>query len=173
MVFSRSSRKLCHFLWVQLKVLWRINVVPETWNKAEGVYIPKEENSQGISMFQPISLLDVDGKIFIGIFAARMASFLLANDYIDTSVQKAGIPRSPGCVEHSAMIWHTIHSAKAEQEGLTCDLARSGQCLWVCTTHIDKVFTGILPCTRKAEIIPNAVYYDGFRMRFHNQKLYN
>ena len=70
----KKCKKLCHFLWVQLKVLWRINVVPETWNKAEGVYIPKEENSQGISMFQPISLLHVDGKIFMGIFAARMAS---------------------------------------------------------------------------------------------------
>ena len=69
----KKCKKLCHFLWVQLKVLWRINVVPETWNKA-GVYIPKEENSHRISMFQPISLLGVDGKIFMGISAARMAS---------------------------------------------------------------------------------------------------
>ena len=86
MVFSRSATSCVISYGYSFKVLWRINVVPETWNKAEGVYIPKEENSQGISMFQPILLLDVDGKIFMGIFAARMASFLLANGYIDTPV---------------------------------------------------------------------------------------
>ena len=161
----KKCKKLCHFLWVQLKVLWRINVVPETWNKAEGVYIPKEENSQGISMFWPISLLDVDGKIFMGIFAARMASFLLANGYIDTSVQKAGIPGSPGCAEHSAMIWHTIQSAKASKKDLFViwlDLANAYGSVPHALIKYSLEFFHV-PGKLKLYLMQ---YYDGFRMRF-------
>ena len=55
-VFKKYS-SIRHALWEMLKVLWRNDVVPESWSKAEGVYIPKEENSAGISMFCPISLL--------------------------------------------------------------------------------------------------------------------
>ena len=60
--------------------------MPDSWSKAEGVYIPKEENSAGISMFHPISLLDIDGKIMFGSLANRLVVFLLWNGYIDTSV---------------------------------------------------------------------------------------
>ncbi len=79
-------------------------MVPQFWCQAEGVYIPKEANSEGIGSFRPISLLDVEGKVLMGVFAGRMAKYLLENGYIDTSVQKAGIPGFPGCIEHSAMI---------------------------------------------------------------------
>ena len=91
----------------------------DSWSKAEGVYIPKEENLAGISMFCPISLLDIDGKIMFGILANRLAAFLLQNGYINTSVQKAGIPGFPGCVEHCAMIWHTIQEAKVNNNNLS------------------------------------------------------
>ena len=117
-VFKKCT-KIRHELWEILKVLWRIDVVPEQWSKAEGVYIPKEENSSRIGMFCPISLLDVDGKIMFGILVGRLASFLLKNGYIDTSVQKAGVPGFPGCVEHCAMIWHTIQEARLNKEDLS------------------------------------------------------
>ena len=116
-------------------------------------------------MFQPISLLDVDGKIFMGIFAARMASFLLANGYIGTSVQKAGIPGSPGCVKHSAMIWHTIHSAKASKKDLSViwlDLANAyGSVPHVLIKYSLEFFH--VPEKLKLYLMQ---YYDGFRMRF-------
>ena len=93
--------------------------MPDSWSKAEGVCIPKEENLAGINMFHPISLLGVDGKIMFGILANSLAAFLLQNGYIDMSVQKAGIPGFPGCVEHCAMIWHTIQEAKVSKDNLS------------------------------------------------------
>ena len=99
----------------------------------------------------------MDGKIFMGIFATRMASFLLANGYIDTSVQKPGIPGSPGCIEHSAMIWHTIPSAKASKKDLSViwlDLANA----YGSVPHaLIKFSLEFFHVPEKAEIIPNAV----------------
>lgn len=34
------------------------------------------------------------------------------NKYIDTSLEKAGIPKFSGCLEHTSMIWHQIQAAK-------------------------------------------------------------
>lgn len=73
----------------------------QQWRHAEGVWIPKEENSSNIVQFRVISLLSVDGKIFFSIAARRMTEFLLQNDYIDTAVQKGGIPKVPSCMEHT------------------------------------------------------------------------
>ena len=117
-VFKKCSN-IRHALWEMLKVLWRNYAMPDSWSKAEGVYIPKEENLAGISMFCPISLLDIDDKIMFGILANRLAAFLLRNGYMNTSVQKAGIPGFPGCVEHCAMIWHTIQKAKVNNNNLS------------------------------------------------------
>ena len=82
------------------------------------MWIPKEQNSVGIGSFRPISLLNVEGKIFFGVFAKRLTTFLLANGYIDTSVQKAGIPGFPGCLEHSQMIWNSLMTAKRLKQEL-------------------------------------------------------
>ena len=60
----------------------------------------------------------VEGKIFSGVLARRMTTFLISNHYINTSVQKAGIPGFPGCLEHSQMIWNSILSAKRDQTEL-------------------------------------------------------
>lgn len=42
----------------------------------------------------------------------------MANSYIDTSCQKAGVPGFPGCVERASMIWDQIQTAKREKKDL-------------------------------------------------------
>ena len=74
--------------------------------------------SKGITNFRPISLLNVEGKIFFGVLARGMTTFLMSNHYINTSVQKAGIPGFPGCLEHSQMIWNSILSARRDKTEL-------------------------------------------------------
>ena len=57
-----------------------------------------------------------------------MTSFLLQNKYISTSVQRAGIPRFPGCLEHAQMIWNswmTAKYAKKKLHNLWLDLANA------------------------------------------------
>ena len=104
--------RLRHKLFLLLKELWREEGLVDDWCKAEGIYLPKEANAEAIGDFRPISILNVDGKIYMGILAKRTVDYLQRNGYINESVQKAGIPGIPGCVEHAATIWDTIQEAK-------------------------------------------------------------
>ena len=83
-----------------LQQAWKKGMVPQEWCLADGIWIPKEMQSRGITNFCPISLLNVEGKIFFGVLAHRITTFLMSNHYINTSVQKAGIPDFPRCLEH-------------------------------------------------------------------------
>ena len=85
---------------------------------ADGVYIPKEQNSKDINQFRLISLLNVEGKIFFAVLVSRLTKYLLTNEYIDTSVQKGGTPGIAGCLEHWNMIWEAIQKAKANKKDL-------------------------------------------------------
>ena len=107
--------KVLKCLWHLLKTAWRRGVVMKEWCMAEGIWIPKEKESKEINQFRPISLLNVVGKVYLGVLARRLTEFVLANNYIDTSVQKAGIPGFPGCIEHAQMIWDTIKHVKGEK----------------------------------------------------------
>jgi hypothetical protein len=102
-------------LWNLLRIMWKKKAVHPSWQIAEGVFIPKEENSVKIEQFRPIALLNVEGKVFFSIVARRLTRFLLENGYIDTFVQKAGIPGFSGCLEHSCIIWEQIKKAKRDK----------------------------------------------------------
>ena len=91
----------------------------DRWCFAEGIYLPKEENAKGIAQFRPISLLNIDGKILLGIIAKRVIEFVQINGYVNESVQKTGIPGIPGCVEHAFAIWDAIQEAKSSKGDLT------------------------------------------------------
>ncbi len=114
-------------LWKILKVIWRRGKVAAQWRHAEGVWIPKEENSSNIEQFRIISLLSVESKIFFKIVSQQLTEFLLKNAYIDTSVQKGGVPGVPGCLEHTGVVTQLIWEAK-ESKG---DLAT----LWLDLTN--------------------------------------
>jgi hypothetical protein len=68
-----------------LKHAWIEGYISKEWKKANGVYIPKENNSKTIDQFRPISLLNVEGKIFFAVMAKRLTAYLLKNGYIDTA----------------------------------------------------------------------------------------
>ena len=99
-------------LYLLLKELWRKGERVDEWCKAEGVYLPKEAEAELIGQFRPISILNVDGKIYMGVLAKRTATYLHNNGYVTESVQKAGIPGIPGCVEHAFSIWDAIQDGK-------------------------------------------------------------
>ena len=148
-----------------LQVLWEDKGLVDEWCKAEGVYLPKEANSEKIGQFRPISLLGVMGKIYMGVIARRTVNYLQQNGYIDESVQKAGIPGIPGCVEHAYAIWDTIQEAKKEKEDLNVvwlDLANA----------YGSVPHALLMKAMDFFFIPEDVkaimmkYYASFRMRF-------
>ncbi|GFR96248.1 polyprotein [Elysia marginata] len=92
---------------------WNNIKVSKEWMTAEGVYIPKEQNSKEINQFHPISLLNVEGKMIFSVMATLLTKYLMANGYINTSVQKGGIPGVSGCLEYATLIWEAIQSKRS------------------------------------------------------------
>ena len=85
---------------------------------AHSAYISKEKNSKYIGHFRSISLLNVEGKIFFAVLVSRLTRYLLIKEYIDTSVQKGGVPGIAGCLEHGNVIWEAIQKAKTNKKDL-------------------------------------------------------
>ncbi len=75
------------------------------------VWLPKEENFTKLEQSRTISLLSVEGKIFFSILSRRLTDYLLENAYIDTLVQKGGIPGISGCLEHTGVVTQLIREA--------------------------------------------------------------
>ena len=148
-----------------LRAAWRKRSVCQEWRRAEGIYIPKEQDSKTISQFRPISLLNVEGKIFFAVMAKRLTAYLTRNGFIDTSVQKGGMPGMPGCLEHAAMIWEAIQRAKKEKLNLHViwlDLANAygsvpHQVIWLALNmyHVPDPMI---------QLLQN--YFEDFQMRF-------
>ena len=106
-------------LWLLLKVIWRKGTIPPEWQTAEGIFTPKEKDSKDVTQFRTISLLNVEGKIFFSVLSRRLSSYLLNNKYIDTAVQRGGVPGFSGCIEHTSAISQLIREAKVNQNDLT------------------------------------------------------
>ncbi|XP_029110644.1 uncharacterized protein LOC108923472 [Scleropages formosus] len=114
----RFATGVLKFLWKLMAVVWKKGVIPKSWRRVGGIFISKEKEAFGVGQFRPISLLNVEGKIFFSVVGRRLVEYLKANRLIDTSVQKAGLPGCSGCLEHTSMIWHQIRSAKKEKRDL-------------------------------------------------------
>ena len=92
------------YLWKLMVIVWKKGTIPRMWCRAGGILIPKEKIAVNTGQLRPISLFNVEGKIFFSVVARRLVSYLKANSLIDISVQKAGIPGFSECLEQSSMI---------------------------------------------------------------------
>ncbi len=100
-------------------VVWKRGRIPEQWRVAEGVWIPKEENSTRLDQFCIISLLCVEAKVFFSAVSKRLCTYLAKNTYINTSVQKGGIPGMSGCMEHTGVATQLIREARENKGNLS------------------------------------------------------
>lgn len=122
----KNCPRLTRCLWKLLRVAWRRGELADSWNHAEGCFIPKEENAETMTQFRTISLLNVEGNISLAVLAKRMTKYMLDNSYIDLSVQKGGVPSVSGCVEHTSVLTQIIREArevKGEMAVIWLDLA--------------------------------------------------
>lgn len=101
-----------------MKAEWQKGMTPKAWRRAGEILIPKENNSSSMEQFRQISLLNVEGKIFVTVVAQRLSVFLRKNNSVDTSVQKAGISGFSGCLEHTHAIGHLVKTALKEKKDL-------------------------------------------------------
>ncbi|XP_052223956.1 uncharacterized protein LOC127839608 [Dreissena polymorpha] len=180
----KMCRLLLKRLWRLFKVVWRKGDVPEAWKEAEGIFTPKERNSKAVNQFRTISLLNVEGNIFFAILARRLTSFLTGNAYINTSVQKGGVPGFSGCIEHTSAITQLISEAKKGRKDLTVvwlDLANAygsipHQLIYTALRHyhvdghIQKIITSYLDGIKLRFTVGNqmAEVGEGNRYRLHS-----
>ncbi|KAK3509681.1 hypothetical protein QTP70_008422 [Hemibagrus guttatus] len=122
-------------------------------------------NGTGIKEFRTISLLNVEGKIFLQILAKGLTSFMMDNSYMDTSVQKGGVPGVAGCLEHTSIITKIIKDLKKNHGDLAV--------LWLDLTNAYGTMPHrLVDLTMKTYHVPEHFqklvqsYYDGFNMCF-------
>ena len=83
------------------------------------MFIPKEDRATAAEKFRTISLLNVEkNNIYFAMKDVRLLNFTLQNKYIDTSVQKGGIPKVSRCLEHTDILPHLIREAKERKKTL-------------------------------------------------------
>ncbi|XP_005112736.1 uncharacterized protein LOC101856396 [Aplysia californica] len=162
---TKRCLKALKWLHGQLRLAWKNGHISKECMKADGVYIPKEKDSEGISQFRPISLLNVEGKIFFSVMASRLMSYLLTNGYVDTIVQKGGVPGIVGCLEHGSMILKAVQKAKEGKRNLDViwlDLANANGLV----PH-QMIQMVLLMCHVPKEIcLMLHAYFEGFQMGF-------
>ena len=61
----KNTPDVLHFIWKLMKVVWQNQELPTCWQKAGRILTPKEKCSSEIDQFHQISLLNVEGKIFL------------------------------------------------------------------------------------------------------------
>lgn len=115
----KNCPKLLQWLWKLLWRIWKKGTVPQSWKRAEGRFVPKKEASANISQFRTISLLRVECKIFFSVLAKRMTTYMIENGYVNTSIQKGGIPRFTGCLERTGVLSQMMHEARSKKGNLT------------------------------------------------------
>ena len=97
--------------------------------------------------------------------ADRLTDFLVKNKFINTSLQKGGIPKVAGCLEHTAILSQLINEAKREKKNLVVtwlDIANA----YGSIPH--KVINAALEAAQVPEQMRNLVasYYNDVKIRF-------
>ena len=83
---------------------------------------PKSAASQDphlLSNFRPIALASCVGKLFTSLLKSRWLQFMVANNFLDLSVQKAFLPGIPGCFEQYQKLLLMIAGAHKKHRSLT------------------------------------------------------
>ena len=119
--FKRSPY-LRSFLLEIIREIWLKREIPTVWKKAVTILIHKKGNTQDPSNFRPITLETVPLKIFTSLLRDKMYNFLLANGYIENSIQKGFVPKMSGTFEHISHLGYTINHARRKQKSLTITL---------------------------------------------------
>ena len=82
----------------------------KTSRKKDGCLSPED--------MRPISILNVEGRIFFSLVEKRMSAYSTLNGYIKTWEQKAFMVEVTGCIEHSTLIFEALKEAKEEYRSI-------------------------------------------------------
>ena len=108
---------VCDFLFRLFVSCYKNCVIPIQWRIALEIYIPKVKSPDvnNIKDFRPISLLNVEGKLFFSVLSKRLEEHIFKNNFIDSSIQKGCMEKVPGCWEHMSVVWDELKSSKVDK----------------------------------------------------------
>ena len=78
----------------------------------------KERERESTKQLPAHSSNTLHGKLFTTILCRRWLSFMLSNKYLDRGIQKAFMPRTPGCIEHHLKLSTVIQNARKKHRSL-------------------------------------------------------
>ncbi len=90
------------------------------WQKSKISLIYKRNEPDNPKNFRPIALSSIAGKIYHQILSNRILDYLIGNNYIDSSMQKAFIHNVNGTIEHNQLLQEIISHARVNKR--TCHI---------------------------------------------------
>ncbi len=103
----------CHHILATLftKVLMT-GCPPSSWSESVVKLIHKKGDSSDPSNFRMIALSGCIGKTFHLLLNQRLTAYLIQNNLVDPSMQKAFLPGINGCIEHNIAMEEVIKNAR-------------------------------------------------------------
>ena len=104
--------------WIVFRILcslWKNKKVPLQWRVGEAILIPKTEDLSNPSLFRNITKTNTSGKLNMGLLADKMLDYMTENSYIDKTVQKGFMKKTPGCLEHTQALMEELKDAKSNR----------------------------------------------------------
>ena len=89
---------------------------PESWSKSTVTLIHKAGDTSDPHNFMMISLTSCVGKVFHQIFSDKISLYLLCNNLVDSSTQKAFLKGINGCIEHTFVINELLANARNKKK---------------------------------------------------------
>ena len=89
---------------------------PDSWSNSSVTLIHKAGDAADPQNFRMIALTSCVGKVFHQILSDRTSSYLLNNDLLDPSTQKAFLKGINGCIEHSFVMNELIAHARNKKK---------------------------------------------------------
>ena len=100
---------------------WAQSEIPSQWKFAAIKLIGKSsaaDDPTSPSNFRPIALTSCVGKLFTTILRNRWLSYMTTNGYLDSSIQKAFMKATPGCIEHQSKLAAILAEARKTHKSL-------------------------------------------------------
>jgi hypothetical protein len=118
-IVYKKCEKLRRLLWMLLRYIWRHKKIPTSWQQCWIRLLDKGKGSSSPEIMRPISVLNVEGRLFCAIVHYRLAPFLVKNGYIKIKDKKAFIDGIAGCIEQGTLVYEALRYAVRHQTAIT------------------------------------------------------
>ena len=103
-----------HFMATLFTKVMQSGIPPSNWTRSKVSLLYKSGDSTDPANFRMIALSNAVGKIYHQILAERFEQFMLDNELIDSTLQKAFLKGISGCTEHNVVIHELLSHAKCD-----------------------------------------------------------